>query len=298
MGLLSRIAGLGAGVGGAKSGTAPEDLVHRAVALIGRGEAKAAVRVLDEALKADPGSPEALYRKGLALNTLGRYSDAITCFDGVLAAAASPGGVGGVGGEGDAAAHNNRAIALAELGDTESALAGYERAVEADPSYAAARFNLGVLCDRLGDRDRALAELDEAARLDPSGASPRFYRGIVLGKMGRHEEALNCFEGVCAGHPGHDDAQFHRGIELAETGRHADALAAFERLLGKRGPSASLLYARARSLAAQGRPGQAADALGRAYRMDKKTIRAWARGEKEFERYAGDERFAAVIGRG
>lgn len=297
MGLLSRIAGIGAGGGGgggAKSGTSPEDLVHRAVALIGRGEARAAVKVLDEALKADPGSAEALYRKGLALNILGRYSDAITCFDGVLAAA--PTGVGGAGGKGDAAAHNNRAIALAELGDTESALAGYERAVEADPSYAAARFNLGVLRDRLGDRGGALAELDEAARLDPAGAAPQFYRGIVLGKMGRHEEALNCFEGVCSRHPGHDDAQFHRGIELAETGRHGDALAAFDRLLGRRGPSASLLYARARSLAAQGRPGQAAESLGRAYRMDKKTIRAWARGEKEFERYAGDERFASVLG--
>ncbi len=285
MGFFSRIAG-----GGAKSGTATEDMVHRAVALIGRGEAKAAVKVLDEALRADPGSTEALYRKGLALNILGRYSDAITCFDGVLAS-----GRGG-GSAGDAAAHNNKAIAQAELGDTESALAGYERAVEADPSYSAARFNLGVLCDRLGERDRALAELDEAARLDPAGAAPQFYRGIVLGKMGRHEEALNCFERVCAGHPGHDDAQFHRGIELAETGRHGDALAAFERLLGRRGESASLLYARARSLAAQGRPGQAAESLGRAYSMDKKTIRAWARGEKEFERYAGDERFARVLG--
>ena len=288
MGLLSRIAGRG----GAQSGTAPEDLVHRAVALIERGEAKAAVRVLDEALRMDPGSTEALYRKGLALNRLGRYSDAITCFDGVLAA---PGPAGGRGG-GDAAAHNNRAIAQAELGDTESALAGYERAVESDPSYAAARFNLGVLCDRLGDRDRALAELGEAARLDPAGAAPQFYRGIVLGKMGRHEEALNCFEGVCERHPGHDDAQFHRGIELAETGRHGDALAAYERLLGRRGQSASLLYAKARSLAAQGRPGQAAEALGRAYRMDKKTIRSWARREKEFERYAGDARFAGILG--
>ena len=289
MGLLSRIAGMGSAGGRAKSGTAPEDMVHRAVALIGRGEARAAVKVLDEALRADPGNTEALYRKGLALNALGRYSDAITCFDGVLAA-------GDGGGEGDAAAHNNRAIAQAELGDTESAMEGYERAVESDPSYSAAHFNLGVLCDRLGERDRALAELDEAARLDPAGAAPQFYRGIVLGKMGRHEEALNCFEGVCAGHPGHDDAQFHRGIELAETGRHGDALAAFERLLGRRGESASLLYARARSLAAQGRPGQAAESLGRAYRMDKKTIRTWARGEKEFERYAGDERFAAVLG--
>ena len=118
----------------------------------------------------------------------------------------------------------------------------------------------------------------------------------MLGKAGRHEEALNCFEAICRKHPRHDDANFRRGVELAEVGRHEDALAAFERLLGRRAPAASLLYAKARSLAALGRPGAAAESLERAYRIDKKTIRAWARSEKAFESYAGDARFSRILG--
>ncbi|KAF6242459.1 hypothetical protein C6988_08375, partial [Nitrosopumilus sp. b1] len=58
----------------------PEDLIYQAMALLQKNQPKAAVGLFNKALKSEPKNTSALHNKGLALNQMKKYSDAITCF--------------------------------------------------------------------------------------------------------------------------------------------------------------------------------------------------------------------------
>ena len=75
---------------------------------------------------------QAHYNRGIALNQIRKYSDAITCFDEALRL------------DPENVALNNKAIAMAELGDTDGAKLCYADAIKFDGRYAPAHFNLGV----------------------------------------------------------------------------------------------------------------------------------------------------------
>ena len=84
----------------------PEDLMYQAMTFLEKNQPKAAVSLLKKVTKIDPENVNAWYNQGLALNQLKKYPDAITCFD--IIVQMNPN---------DASALNNRAIAMAELGD-------------------------------------------------------------------------------------------------------------------------------------------------------------------------------------
>ena len=97
----------------------------------------------------------------------------------------------------------------------------------------------------------------------------------------------------------HADAKFHTGIEMAELGDHRRAIRVFDEILAGRGGAgaggASVAYAKSRSLAAEGEGAAAMALLGEAISKDPKTIRAWAREEKIFERYHSSEQFRKMV---
>lgn len=61
--------------------------------------------------------------------------------------------------------HFNRAVALDSLERRHEALAGYERALELDPTLADAHFNIGRLQEQLGDAQGALRHFSAYRRL-------------------------------------------------------------------------------------------------------------------------------------
>ena len=62
----------------------PEDLMYNAMALMQKNQPKGAISLFNKILKQEPENTEALYNKGLALNQIKKYSDAVTCFDKLL----------------------------------------------------------------------------------------------------------------------------------------------------------------------------------------------------------------------
>ena len=76
----------------------PADLMRRASQAFEKNP-KEAASLLGRVLRADPGNREALYRRGLALNRIRKYSDAVTCFEALLESDPE-----------DVRAHNNRGI--------------------------------------------------------------------------------------------------------------------------------------------------------------------------------------------
>ncbi len=58
-----------------------EDLKYNAMSMMERNQPKAAISLFNKILKKKSSDTEALLNKGLALNKIKKYSDAITCFD-------------------------------------------------------------------------------------------------------------------------------------------------------------------------------------------------------------------------
>lgn len=81
------------------------------------------------------------------------------------------------------------AFELTEKGQNEAAIAGWQRALELDPSDARARTNLGGLYLRQGRLEPAAAEFRRALEAKPESVEARNNLGLVLLQTGQVEEA-------------------------------------------------------------------------------------------------------------
>lgn len=99
-----------------------------------------------------------------------------------------------------AIAYRNRAELLASLGRIEEALQDYTRAIEGLPQDAELYRARGSAWHRAGDYSRALADLNRAIELQPN-ADAYTQRGNVLAETGQFEAALGDFRQATAVDP-------------------------------------------------------------------------------------------------
>jgi tetratricopeptide (TPR) repeat protein len=79
------------------------------------------------------------------------------------------------------------------LGQTDRAIADYDRAIRLVPGYAQAFYNRGLAYDDKGEPDRAIANYDQAIRLVPTYAMAFYRRGLDLRGLGRQAPAEEDF---------------------------------------------------------------------------------------------------------
>ena len=138
-----------------------------------------ALRVLDEALEAEPGSVFAAGMKGQVLRAMDRLDEALAALD--LAVGLSPE---------PAWLHAERGAILRQLGRYEEALAAVTRALEINPDNAFALGTKSQVLRALGKEEEALAAIDGALALAPDVAWLHVERGETLLLPGRNEDAL------------------------------------------------------------------------------------------------------------
>ena len=73
-------------------------------------------------------------------------------------------------------AHNNLALALADLGRFEPAETSYHESLRLNPGYAEAHSNLGCSLKDMDRVEESLASFDLALRLAPDSRSARYNR--------------------------------------------------------------------------------------------------------------------------
>jgi hypothetical protein len=167
-----------------KIGTPPAYVSYnKGNSLLTLGRYDDAIACYDKALAIDPGFAGAWSNKGTSLNNLGRYGEAIPCFDKALAI--DPG---------IAIAWNNKGNSIDNLGRYEEALVCFDKALAIDPDYRNAWYNKGISLNNLGRHEEALVCYDKALAIDPGFAFAWHNKGISLQKIGRQKEAENCFE--------------------------------------------------------------------------------------------------------
>jgi tetratricopeptide (TPR) repeat protein len=190
------------------------------VIFLQRGDAEAAVRQIDAALKVEPQHSLALNNRGNALQYLQRFDEALTSYDRALAIRPD-----------DAEALTNRAAALTALRRYDEALAGCERALALRPDLADAHVNRGNALHALRRLTEAVSAFDRALALRPNYAQAHYNRGNALYALKRHDEALASVNAALALRPDYVEALTNCGAILHALDRDEAALASLDRAI-------------------------------------------------------------------
>lgn len=169
------------------------------------------------ALAVRPDHADAHRNRGISLEILKRYDEALASFDRALALRPD-----------DARVHNNRGNVLKELKRFEEALASYDRALALRPDYAEACNNRGAVLDELRRFEEALECYDRALELRPDYAEAYNNRGIALTALKRFDEAMASIARALAIRPNYPEAHNSRGIAYYERNQYREALECYQ----------------------------------------------------------------------
>ncbi|HKA46321.1 MAG TPA: tetratricopeptide repeat protein [Burkholderiales bacterium] len=163
----------------------------------------------------------ALFQAGVLHFRAGKYPEAASCFEQVVAL------------EHDhAEAHLNLGIACQRLGRREDAADSFAMALHHRPEYAEAHFNLGVIELEEGEHESAAARFEEAVRLKPEYVEALSNLGYVQFKhLNRSADGERNLRRAVQLQPRFAIARLNLGLLLQDRGRLDDALAAYEEAL-------------------------------------------------------------------
>jgi tetratricopeptide (TPR) repeat protein len=124
-------------------------------------------------------STDVWYNKGSALINLGKYEEAIECFNRAIRIDAN-----------HADAWSNKGIALRNLGKYNEAIDSYNKAIEIDHNNANAWYHKGNALRILGKYNEAIDSYNKAIEIDHNNANAMYGKGLSLDISGEHNKAL------------------------------------------------------------------------------------------------------------
>lgn len=118
-----------------------------------------------------------------------------------------------------------------QRGETEQALASFDRAIALAPGFPDAHANRGQVLRQQRRLEEALESYDEALALRPEDPATHCNRGNVLADLERQDEAIAAYDRALALNPGEPVALANRAAALQDLERYEEALAAYDSLL-------------------------------------------------------------------
>lgn len=109
-------------------------------------------------------------------------------------------------------AYNNRGGVYFALGDKQAAIADCSKAIELKPNFAAAYSNRGGVYFALGDKQAAIADYKKAIELKPNFAEAYNERGNVHFTLGNRQAAITDYSKAIALKPDLAEAYYNRGL--------------------------------------------------------------------------------------
>jgi len=127
--------------------------------------------------------------------------------------------------------HNNRGNVLNGLGQHDEAIASFRKALKIKPGYAEAHNNMGVALYEAGAIEEAAASYRQALKFRPDYAEAHNNLGNALADMGQLESALISFNKSLQIYPGYSQAHKNLGDTLRSLGRAGEAFRCFEKAI-------------------------------------------------------------------
>jgi Flp pilus assembly protein TadD len=200
--------------------TVSRDAIGRALELLRGGDLAGARREAETALGQAPDDPGLLRLLGYILQEQGRFAEAASCYEKVVAIAPR-----------DAEIWNNLGNARRAAGDRVGAIAALGEARLLRPGLAAIHYNLGVAlaeAGRLGEGAEAFAETVRLAPENPGGLREL---GKTLRLLGRHGEAVTVLAQAAQRAPGAAEMWMELSRAQSGLGRYEEADLAYRRAL-------------------------------------------------------------------
>ena len=140
-----------------------------------------------------------------------------------------------------AAAYNNRGLCYNNLREYNRAIADFNKAIELDPKYAAAYSNRGWAHIDLERYDLAMADLNEALKLNSKCAPAYYNRGLVYLRLNEYERALADYNKTLEYDPNSSAAYNNRGWAYYNLKKYSRAIADYTKAI-ELNPSFTLAY--------------------------------------------------------
>ena len=182
--------------------------------------------------------------KGEILNSIGKYEDAIKCYDKVIDEKLK---YASYDDWSNAYALILKGNALSNLGKYEDAIKCYDKSLEINPSNP-----ILILVNKSGilfSKDAAnkwLAKISAFSNLDievileiyekllensPNNAYAWTWKGNILSNLGKYEDAIKCYDKSLEINPNYALAQTNRGNALSNLGKYEDAIKCYDKSL-------------------------------------------------------------------
>jgi len=234
-----------------------------AVAIVAGVVAIVAVLANWPILSADMNRAVTEHNLGAALQTDGRYDEAIAHYRRAIELRPDY-----------APAYNNLASSLNSTGRSADAIAAYEHALQLQPDYPEAHYNLGNALLAAGRREEAVAHFERALHSMAGSADVHNNLGIALMAEGKVTDAIGEFRKAIQLEP--DSAKAHRnlGDALATAGARAEGIEHLRRAVALAANDASLHYDLGSALLEAGSLDEAVTELRAAVRLDPKSVEA------------------------
>ena len=176
---------------------------------------------INEAINLNPQSSEAWNNKGVVLNHLGKYEEAIQAFDKAIEInpqLAQPWG--------------NKGDSLKALLRYDEALQAYDNAIELSPQWVGPWIGKSLVLNNQKNAEGSKQAADRAIELDPQNALAWYAQGDALLNLGLYDEAVQSYDNAIERGKQNNqnivpDAREHKGIALQRLDRITEANEAF-----------------------------------------------------------------------
>ena len=160
-----------------------EAYIDMGSAMLGLGQAQAALECIDAAIQLDGTAAQAHNNRGLALKALGRLQDAEACYRQAITLDT-----------GSKEAWLNLGVVQRQLNLHDAALASYAQAIALQADYARAYVNRGLVLHDLGRLSEAIAQFDTALRIQPGMGEAYWNKALALLTLGDYRAAWPLYE--------------------------------------------------------------------------------------------------------
>lgn len=200
--------------------THPTVYMNRGIALQSLNRFEEALVSYQKALALKPDYLDVSVNCGAVLQSLKRFDEALICFEKVLAV--NPNHVNAL---------CNRANVLQDLKRFEDAHADYERALAIEPNRVEILSNNGNALQGLGRHQESLIYYQRALAIDPNFLSGWFNQGNALQAMLDFSGSIDCYRRALAIDPNYAEGFFNAAKSFFELGQIDDALVYLDRVL-------------------------------------------------------------------
>jgi tetratricopeptide (TPR) repeat protein len=224
----------------------------KGTALGNLGKYEQAIECFDKAIKINPNEPKIWYTKGIALGNLGKYEQAIECFD------------KGHVEPNDQDININKGTALHYLGKYEQAIECFDKAIKINPNEPDAWCGKGISLDYLCKYEQAIECFDKAIKINPNEPDVWYNKGTALHYLGKYEEAIKCYDKSIGIDPDNAIGLLSKGEALRKLGKYEEAIKCYDKSIGIDPDNAIAFLCKGKVLDGLGQHKDAEDCFGRA----------------------------------